>query len=227
MLLCREAVDAGEASLALEAVRAAPLETPLGRAVRATIEATAAQDEDRWHEASSIAVEHGLPPGGRRRARRARGRGGRGRSPGSSASGSRPRRPGCGMRPGTDGASPSSRIASTPPSRPPPRHSDRTGPAPRRPRAPRWTGAKPSPTPVGPAASAERPSHGWAALTPTELQVVALVADGLTNPQIAERLLMGRATVKTHLDHVFTKTGLHSRTELAAEYVRRHPNPSS
>jgi DNA-binding CsgD family transcriptional regulator len=52
---------------------------------------------------------------------------------------------------------------------------------------------------------------------------VALVADGLTNPQIAERLLMGRATVKTHLDHVFAKTGLHSRTELAAEYVRRQP----
>ena len=73
----------------------------------------------------------------------------------------------------------------------------------------------------------QRPSHGWAALTPTELQVVTLVADGLTNPQIAERLLMGRATVKTHLDHVFTKTGLHSRTELATEYVRRHPNPSS
>ena len=73
----------------------------------------------------------------------------------------------------------------------------------------------------------QRPSHGWAALTPTELQVVALAADGLTNPQIAERLLMGRATVKTHLDHVFTKTGLHSRTELATEYVRRHPSPSS
>ena len=71
----------------------------------------------------------------------------------------------------------------------------------------------------------QRPSHGWAALTPTELQVVTLVADGLTNPQIAERLLMGRATVKTHLDHVFTKTGLHSRTELATEYVRRQSEP--
>ena len=80
---------------------------------------------------------------------------------------------------------------------------------------------------VGPDGERQRPSHGWAALTPTELQVVALVADGLTNPQIAERLLMGRATVKTHLDHVFTKTGVHSRTELATEYVRRHPSPSS
>ena len=38
---------------------------------------------------------------------------------------------------------------------------------------------------------------------------------------------MGRATVKTHLDHVFTKTGLHSRTELATEYVRRQSSPSS
>jgi DNA-binding CsgD family transcriptional regulator len=73
----------------------------------------------------------------------------------------------------------------------------------------------------------KRPSHGWAALTPTEQQVVALVADGLTNPQIAERLLMGRATVKTHLDHVFAKTGLHSRTELTAEYVRRQPTTSN
>ena len=73
----------------------------------------------------------------------------------------------------------------------------------------------------------QRPSHGWAALTPTELRVVALVADGLTNPQIAERLLMGRATVKTHLDHVFTKTGLHSRTELAAEHLRLHRDTSS
>ena len=66
----------------------------------------------------------------------------------------------------------------------------------------------------------KRPRHGWAALTPTEQQVVALVAEGLTNPQIAERLLMGRATVKTHIDHLFAKTGLHSRTELATEYVR-------
>ena len=68
----------------------------------------------------------------------------------------------------------------------------------------------------------KRPSHGWASLTPTERQVVALVAEGLTNPQIAVRLFMGRATVKTHLEHVFTKLGLHTRAELAAEAVRRN-----
>ena len=66
-----------------------------------------------------------------------------------------------------------------------------------------------------------RPRHGWASLTPTELEVVALVSDGLTNPQIATRLLMGRATVNTHLEHIFTKLGLHTHAELAAGAVRR------
>ena len=67
----------------------------------------------------------------------------------------------------------------------------------------------------------KRPAHGWASLTPTEQQVVALVSEGLTNPQIAERLLMGRATVKTHLEHIFTKLGIRSRAQLAAEAARR------
>ena len=49
----------------------------------------------------------------------------------------------------------------------------------------------------------KRPSSGWASLTPTEEHVVALVAEGLTNPQIAERMFVGRATVKTrHLEHI-------------------------
>jgi DNA-binding NarL/FixJ family response regulator len=38
---------------------------------------------------------------------------------------------------------------------------------------------------------------------------------GLTNPQIAERLLMSRDTVKTHLSHIYTKLGVANRTELA------------
>jgi predicted ATPase/class 3 adenylate cyclase/DNA-binding CsgD family transcriptional regulator len=67
----------------------------------------------------------------------------------------------------------------------------------------------------------KRPRHGWAALTPTEEQVVALVAEGLTNPQIATRLLMGRATVKTHLEHVFAKLDVTTRSELASEAARR------
>jgi len=67
----------------------------------------------------------------------------------------------------------------------------------------------------------KRPRHGWASLTPTEQQVVSLVTEGLTNPQIAERLLMGRATVKTHLEHIFAKLGITSRADLAAQAARR------
>ncbi|HEY7043248.1 MAG TPA: LuxR C-terminal-related transcriptional regulator [Nocardioidaceae bacterium] len=67
----------------------------------------------------------------------------------------------------------------------------------------------------------KRPKLGWASLTPTELEVVALVSQGLTNPQIAGQLLMGRATVKTHLDHIFVKLGVQTRTEVAAAAIRR------
>jgi DNA-binding CsgD family transcriptional regulator len=62
---------------------------------------------------------------------------------------------------------------------------------------------------------------GWDSLTPTELRVVEQVAAGLTNPQIAETLLMSRATVKTHLVHVYAKLELRSRAELAAAAARR------
>jgi predicted ATPase/DNA-binding CsgD family transcriptional regulator len=68
-----------------------------------------------------------------------------------------------------------------------------------------------------------RPSTGWASLTPTELDVVRLVADGLTNPQIGARLFMSRGTVKTHLSHIFTKLGTTNRTELAAAATDHAP----
>ena len=66
-----------------------------------------------------------------------------------------------------------------------------------------------------------RPSFGWDSLTPTELRVVGLVAEGLTNRQIAERLYVSRRTVATHLEHVFQKLGHTNRVELAADAVRR------
>ena len=69
-----------------------------------------------------------------------------------------------------------------------------------------------------------RSTVGWGSLTPTELAVVEQVAAGLTNPQVAERLLMGRATVKTHLLHVFAKLGVSNRAELVAASIRRTPN---
>jgi predicted ATPase/DNA-binding CsgD family transcriptional regulator len=62
----------------------------------------------------------------------------------------------------------------------------------------------------------DRPSTGWASLTPTEVDVVRLVAEGLTNPEIGSRLFISRATVKTHLSHVYAKLDVSNRTELAA-----------
>ena len=70
----------------------------------------------------------------------------------------------------------------------------------------------------------KRPSTGWDSLTPTELEVVDQVAAGRSNPEIAETLLMSRATVKTHLSHIFTKLGLTNRAELAAQATRRTPS---
>jgi DNA-binding CsgD family transcriptional regulator len=66
-----------------------------------------------------------------------------------------------------------------------------------------------------------RPRLGWESLTGTERRVVDLVAEGLTNPQIGERLLVSRRTVQTHLAHVFAKLDISSRAELAAEVARR------
>jgi predicted ATPase/class 3 adenylate cyclase/DNA-binding CsgD family transcriptional regulator len=67
----------------------------------------------------------------------------------------------------------------------------------------------------------KRPGRGWESLTPTELRVVELVAEGLTNPQIGERMFISRGTVKVHLSHIFAKLGIATRSELAVEATRR------
>ena len=67
----------------------------------------------------------------------------------------------------------------------------------------------------------KRPARGWESLTPTELRVVQLVCEGLTNPQIGERMFISRGTVKVHLSHIFAKLGIGTRAELAAEATRR------
>ena len=65
-----------------------------------------------------------------------------------------------------------------------------------------------------------RPSIGWASLTPAELDVVRLVADGLANKEIAERLLISPRTVQAHLTHVYSKLDVTSRVQLAQEATR-------
>jgi predicted ATPase/DNA-binding CsgD family transcriptional regulator len=67
----------------------------------------------------------------------------------------------------------------------------------------------------------KRPATGWASLTPSELEVARLVGKHLSNPEIASRLFVSRATVKTHLVHIFTKLGIDSRSALAAEALKR------
>lgn len=61
-----------------------------------------------------------------------------------------------------------------------------------------------------------RPQQGWEGLTPTESTVAHLVAEGLSNPQIGERLFVSRRTVQTHVAHIFTKLDIVSRAQLAA-----------
>lgn len=69
-----------------------------------------------------------------------------------------------------------------------------------------------------------RPAFGWESLTPSELRVVGLVAEGLRNREIADRLFISRRTVATHLEHVFQKLGHANRVELAADATRRSTN---
>jgi DNA-binding CsgD family transcriptional regulator len=56
---------------------------------------------------------------------------------------------------------------------------------------------------------------------PTELEVVALVAEGLTNAEIGGRLFISGRTVESHLSHVFAKLNIASKLQLAAEAGRR------
>ena len=165
-------------------------DTPLGQAVLATLEATASQDEDRWHAALALAVEHGLRwsasthwrglPLLPQRAKRGR-----------SASGWLPRPAAYATRPATDGGSGSSRSASMPRSHRRPQRSAPRPPSAAAAEGASWTGRRRPATRPAPVVSGSGRATAGRRLTPTEQQVVALVAEGLTNPQIAERLLMG------------------------------------
>lgn len=62
-----------------------------------------------------------------------------------------------------------------------------------------------------------RATNGWESLTETEHKVIALVAQRLSNPEVAERLFISRHTVESHLKNVYRKLGLSSRSALAAE----------
>ena len=62
--------------------------------------------------------------------------------------------------------------------------------------------------------------YGWESLTPSEREVATLVAQGMTNSEVAERLRMSRFTVDGRLRRVFVKLDVATRVELTAEYAR-------
>ena len=68
-------------------------------------------------------------------------------------------------------------------------------------------------------------THDWppqdVALSPREEQIVELIAQGLTNAEIAARLSLRPQSVKNRLSEIFQKTGLRSRTALAVWSLRR------
>jgi DNA-binding CsgD family transcriptional regulator len=60
-----------------------------------------------------------------------------------------------------------------------------------------------------------------AGLSPSELSVAALVAEGRTNREIASSLFLGERTVAGHLTHIYAKLGIRSRTELARQFASK------
>lgn len=67
-------------------------------------------------------------------------------------------------------------------------------------------------------ASGARPRRevrtGVDALTPSELRVARMAAEGMSNPQIGQALFISRNTIETHLRHIYQKLGIHSREKL-------------
>jgi DNA-binding CsgD family transcriptional regulator len=70
-----------------------------------------------------------------------------------------------------------------------------------------------------------RPKRGWESLTPTERAVSQLVAAGMTNREVAQRLHVSPHTVNTHLRHVFDKLSVSNRVELAATVIHATKAP--
>ena len=74
----------------------------------------------------------------------------------------------------------------------------------------------------GPHAKHRQARSGWDSLTATEITIAALVEEGLSNPEIAAKLLLSRRTVATHVSHILKKLDVHSRTDIARESALRN-----
>jgi DNA-binding NarL/FixJ family response regulator len=61
-------------------------------------------------------------------------------------------------------------------------------------------------------------------LTRRELEIAGLVGEGLSNREIAARLVISQRTAETHVEHILTKLGFSSRTQIA-RWVVEHTDP--
>jgi DNA-binding CsgD family transcriptional regulator/tetratricopeptide (TPR) repeat protein len=73
----------------------------------------------------------------------------------------------------------------------------------------------------GPRAKHRRATSGWDSLTQTEIKIAAFVEEGLSNPDIAARLMLSRRTVATHVSHILKKLDVNSRIDIARESALR------
>ena len=67
----------------------------------------------------------------------------------------------------------------------------------------------------GPHAKHRQARSGWDSLTATEIKIAGYVEEGLSNPEIAAKLLLSRRTVATHVSHILKKLDVNSRTDIA------------
>lgn len=67
-----------------------------------------------------------------------------------------------------------------------------------------------------------RPKEGWEALTPTERKVAALVAQGKSNADIAQRMFLSPRTIQSHVSSILAKLSLQSRVQIAVGLARRN-----
>ena len=64
-------------------------------------------------------------------------------------------------------------------------------------------------------------------LSPREIEVAVLIAEGLTSKEVGRKLFIGRATVDTHVQHIYNKLGIDSRPQLAVWLMERRLLPKT